>query len=99
MPFDVHIMIRTRELATRIKNEASLPKDGYELKKAWRSPSWMYFDQDKAEQEVYLYNIDATFKSKYAADKFAKRHETSVHKSYWAAKYNECPYKIYIPKE
>lgn len=93
---DVRLLIRGRQLAEKIEQEIKSTKSVLMVKDAYRKSSNMYLDQEKAEKECYLYNIVATFKSEYSARKFAKTYNTKFHKSYWAPKFGECPYMIWI---
>ena len=93
---EVMLLMKTRPFAEKMLQKVKDSKFVLEIKQTYRSPSWMYRDQEKAEKELYLYTIKAIFKSEYSARKFAKENNTKLHKSYWANKLGHIPHMIYV---
>lgn len=93
---EVRLLMKTRPFAEEMLQKVKDSKYVLEIKQTYRSPSWMYLDQEKAEKEVYLYAIEAIFKSEYSARKFAKENNTKLHKSYWANKLGDTPHRMYV---
>ena len=93
-------ILATRRYKPIIEKDALDPKAWFKIEKYKKLDTWMYFDQKKAEETYCIHEFHVTFRSAYAARKYAEKYGYKLHKSYWAGKLGfETAYIIWIGEE
>lgn len=88
----------TLAMKERIEKDAADPEAVFQIEKYVKHPTMgVYLNPAEAERTKLVHSFFCTFRSLYAAKKYAKKYKTILHKSYWAQRFsNETPYLIQI---